>query len=101
RGLMYPYETIKMLTPARENTSTGYPPGDFVEYDLDAENRLVPVHRPYGENRANIIVGVIRNFTAKHPEGMARVALFGDPSKDLGALAEPECRLINAALELA
>ncbi len=90
-----------MLTPARENTRTEYPPGDFVEYDLDAENRLVPVHRPYGENRANIIVGVIRNFTAKHPEGMARVALFGDPSKELGALAEPECRRINAALELA
>src|SRR5207237_8871903 len=27
--------------------------------------------------------------------------LAGDPSKDLGALAEPECRLILAALDLA
>ncbi len=32
---------------------------------------------------------------------MKRVILLGDPSKDLGALAEPECRRILAALELA
>jgi acetyl/propionyl-CoA carboxylase alpha subunit/acetyl-CoA carboxylase carboxyltransferase component len=101
RGLIYPYEVIKMLTPTREDTRTEYPPGDFVEYDFNGEDRLVPVHRAYGENKANIIVGVIRNFTTKYPEGMARVALFGDPSKELGALAEPECRRIIAALELA
>ena len=60
-----------------------------------------PVDRPYGQNKANIIAGVIRNFTAKYPEGMTRVLLLGDPSKDLGALAEPECRRILAALDLA
>ena len=32
---------------------------------------------------------------------MTRVLLLGDPSKDLGALAEPECRRIIAALDLA
>ena len=48
-----------------------------------------------------MIVGVIRNFTAKYPEGMTRVVLLGDPSKDLGALAEPECRRIIAAVDLA
>jgi acetyl/propionyl-CoA carboxylase alpha subunit/acetyl-CoA carboxylase carboxyltransferase component len=101
RGLIYPYEIIKMLTPTRVDTATEYPPGDFVEYDFNGEDRLVPVDRPYGQNKANIIVGVIRNFTAKYPEGMARVALFGDPSKELGALAEPECRRIIGALELA
>ena len=37
----------------------------------------------------------------KYPEGMTRVVLLGDPSKDLGALAEPECRRILAALDLA
>jgi acetyl-CoA carboxylase carboxyltransferase component len=31
---------------------------------------------------------------------MTRVLLLGDPSKDLGAVAEPECRRILAALEL-
>ncbi|HET7892008.1 MAG TPA: carboxyl transferase domain-containing protein [Candidatus Sulfotelmatobacter sp.] len=101
RGLVYPYEIIKMLTSAREDARTEFPPGDFVEHDLDAEGRLVPVDRPYGKNRANIIVGVIRNFTPRYPEGMTRVLLLGDPSKDLGALAETECRLIIGALDLA
>jgi len=101
RGLIYPYEIIKMLTPAKEGTRAEFPSGDFVEHDLDAEGRLVPVDRPYGKNKANIIVGMIRNFTSRYPEGMTRVALFGDPSKDLGALAEPECRRIIAALDLA
>ena len=32
---------------------------------------------------------------------MTRVLLMGDPSKDLGAIAEPECRRIIAALDLA
>jgi acetyl/propionyl-CoA carboxylase alpha subunit/acetyl-CoA carboxylase carboxyltransferase component len=101
RGLTYPYEIIKMLTPAPEDTRAEFPPGEFVEYDLDADGRLVPVDRPYGQNKANIITGIIRNFTSKYPEGMTRVLLAGDPSKDLGALAEPECRLILAALDLA
>ncbi len=101
RGLIYPYEIIKMLTPAREDTQAEFPTGDFVEHDLDAEGRLVPVDRPYGQNKANVIVGVIRNFTTKYPEGMMRVMLLGDPSKDLGAIAEPECRRIIAALNLA
>ena len=101
RGLIYPYEIIKMLTPAPRNTGAEFPPGDFVEYDLDPDGRLAPIDRPYGRNVANIIVGVIRNFTPKYPEGMARVMVLGDPSKDLGAIAEPECRRILAALKLA
>jgi hypothetical protein len=48
RGLIYPYEIVKMLTPAREDTRAEFPPGDFVEHDLDPEGRLVPVDRPYG-----------------------------------------------------
>ena len=101
RGMVYPYEIINMLTPAGEDTRAEFPPGDFVEYDFNSEGRLVPVDRPYGQNRANIIVGLIRNFTHRYPEGMTRVLLLGDPSRDLGALAEPECRLIMAALDLA
>ena len=101
RGLIYPYEIVKMLTPDREDIRAEFPPGDFIEHDLDAEGRLIPVDRPYGENKANIIVGIIRNFTDKYPEGMRRVLLLGDPSRDLGALAEPECRRIVAALDMA
>ena len=101
RGLIYPYEIIKMLTPERDNTRTAFPPGSFVEHDLSPEGRLLPVNRPYGQNKANIIAGVMCNFTSKCPEGMNRVMLLGDPSKDLGAIAEPECRRIIAALDLA
>ena len=101
RGMIYPYEIIRMLTPSPEETRAEFPAGDFVEYDLDSDNRLVPVDRPYGKNKANIVVGVIRNFTTRYPEGMTRVLLLGDPSKDMGAIAEPECRRILTALELA
>ena len=101
RGLIYPYELIKILAPAPEHTRAEFPAGDFVEFDFDSQGRLVPVDRPYGQNRANVIVGIIRNFTSKYPEGMTRVVLLGDPSRDLGAIAEPECRRILAALDLA
>jgi acetyl-CoA carboxylase carboxyltransferase component len=101
RGMLYPYEIVRMLTPTLDETRAEFPPGEFIEHDLDADGRLLPVARPHGHNKANIIVGVIRNFTAKYPEGMTRVLLLGDPSKDLGALAEPECRRILAALDLA
>ncbi len=101
RGLIYPYEIIRMLTPATEHTRAEFPAGDFVEHDLDSDGRLVAVDRPYGQNKSNIIVGVIRNFTTKHHEGMTRILVLGDPSKDLGAIAEPECRRILAAIDLA
>ncbi|HET8646664.1 MAG TPA: carboxyl transferase domain-containing protein, partial [Vicinamibacteria bacterium] len=101
RGLVYPYELVRMLTPPDGGAHTEFPPGEFVEYDLDASSRLVPVDRPYGGNQANVVVGIVRNFTPRYPEGMARVLLLGDPSRDLGALAEPECRRILGALDLA
>jgi acetyl/propionyl-CoA carboxylase alpha subunit/acetyl-CoA carboxylase carboxyltransferase component len=101
RGLVYPFEIVKMLTPAPDDTRSDFPPGSFVEHDFDLEGKLVPVDRPYGENKANIIVGLIRNFTPNCPEGMLRVALMGDPCKDLGALAEPECRRIIAGIDKA
>jgi acetyl/propionyl-CoA carboxylase alpha subunit/acetyl-CoA carboxylase carboxyltransferase component len=101
RGMIYPYEIIRMLTPPQKHTRAEFPAGDFVEYDLDSEDRLRAVDRPHGKNKANIIVGVIRNFTEIYPEGMRRVILLGDPSRDLGALAEAECRRIIAGLDLA
>ena len=101
RGMIYPYEIVRMLTPPLKHARANFPCGDFVEYDLDADSNLVAVDRPYGQNKANIVAGVIRNCTEKYPEGMTRVMLLGDPSRELGALAEPECRRIIAAIELA
>ena len=101
RNLAYPYEIVKMLAPSQEEMKSTLPPGEFTEYDLDGDNRLVQVDRPLGLNTANIVVGTITNFTSKVPEGMKRVILLGDPSRGMGSLAEPECRRINAALALA
>ncbi|MFC4534115.1 carboxyl transferase domain-containing protein [Sphaerisporangium dianthi] len=99
-GAPYPYEIVRMLAPP-EGTPGDFPPGRFSEHDLAADGSLVPVDRPPGGNTAALVVGVITNDTAKVPEGMARVVILGDPTRSLGALAEPECRRIIAALDLA
>nr|NLI49017.1 ATP-grasp domain-containing protein [Propionibacterium sp.] len=98
RGLVYPYELADTL--AGEG-------GSLVELDLDPSvaagepDRLVEVHRPYGQNRAGIICARVTTPTAVYPEGVTRILLCGDPTKGLGAVAEPECRRIIAALDLA
>ena len=46
-------------------------------------------------------MGLLTNRTETCPEGMTRVALFGDPSREVGSLAEAECRRILGALDLA
>jgi acetyl/propionyl-CoA carboxylase alpha subunit/acetyl-CoA carboxylase carboxyltransferase component len=100
RGLIHPFELAKLLAPPADS-ETGVPPGEFIEHDLDAAGALVPARRPPGKNAANVVVGVVRNFTSRYPEGMRRVALVGDPSRAMGSLSEPECRRIMAALDLA
>ncbi|GAC1324374.1 MAG: biotin carboxylase N-terminal domain-containing protein [Mycobacteriales bacterium] len=92
RGTVYPYDLAPLLAG---------PDGTFVEHDLDEAGRLVPVERPPGHNGAGIVVGVVSTPTARYPEGMTRVALFGDPTRSLGTVAEPECALVVAALDLA
>ncbi|MET7334640.1 biotin carboxylase N-terminal domain-containing protein [Nonomuraea sp. NPDC005650] len=92
RGNVYPYELTGLLTG---------PEGGFVEHDLDAHGTLVPVERPKGKNSAAIVAGVVTTPTERHPEGITRVVLIGDPTKALGALSEPECSRVIAALDLA
>jgi acetyl/propionyl-CoA carboxylase alpha subunit/acetyl-CoA carboxylase carboxyltransferase component len=99
RGMMHPAEIIRLLAPARG--TLGHPAGEFVEHDLDDDGALVPVDRPPATNQAGIIVGTVRNVTERYPEGMLRVVLLGDPTRALGSLAEPECRRVIAALDLA
>ena len=102
RGLTHPYEIIGMVTPGEDSdVQSDFPRGEFQEYDLDDDRQLVPVDRPPGSNTANIIVGLLTSFTSKYPEGMTRVALFGDPSRGMGSLAEAECRRIMAGIDLA
>ncbi len=99
RGVVYPYELLGVLAPAAPRDEL--PAGDFVEHDLDATGELVPVDRPAGRNEAGVVVGLTRSFTERYPEGISRVTILGDPTRALGAIAEPECRRIIAALDLA
>ena len=87
---------------ALDDVTCSFPAGHFTEYDLPEEgaSRLEPVHRPYGCNRAGVVVGVITNYNKLIPEGMRRVAILGDPTAGLGNIAEAECRRILAALDL-
>ncbi|HMB53020.1 MAG TPA: biotin/lipoyl-containing protein, partial [Thermoanaerobaculia bacterium] len=100
RGLVYPYELIRMLAPPA-GVDSDLPHGEFQEYDLDAKGRAVPVDRPPGGNRANVVIGVVRNYTGAYPEGIERVLIASDPTRGMGNLAEPECARIIAALDLA
>jgi acetyl/propionyl-CoA carboxylase alpha subunit/acetyl-CoA carboxylase carboxyltransferase component len=92
RGTVYPYELAGLLAG---------PEGSFIEHDLDEDGRLVPVERPPGGNRAGIVAGLVHTPTEKHPDGIVRVALLGDPTRSLGSVSEPECRRIMAAIDLA
>ncbi|HUA28836.1 MAG TPA: carboxyl transferase domain-containing protein [Streptosporangiaceae bacterium] len=92
RGTVYPYELTGVLAG---------PGGSFTEHDLDGDGNLVPVERPRGNNTAALVAGVVSTPTRLHPEGLTRVVLLGDPTKSLGALSEPECQRVIAALDLA
>jgi acetyl/propionyl-CoA carboxylase alpha subunit/acetyl-CoA carboxylase carboxyltransferase component len=98
RGAVYPYELVPMLL---RNPDRGGPTGVFTEYDLGPDGTPVVVERPPGQNTANIVLGTVTTPTQRYPEGMTRVVLIGDPTKALGALAEPECARVLAAIELA
>ncbi len=100
RGLPHPHEIVRLIAPAEQASGGVFPPGEFSEHDL-ADGVLVPVERPPGRNTANVVVGVMRSFTTRYPEGVTRVAILGDPTRGMGNLAEPECARIIAALDMA
>ena len=99
RGAVYPYELVPMLA---RNPDPGGAPGTFTEYDLDDTGAPVP-GRPAGRAATRPTWCWARSAppTGRYPEGMRRVVLIGDPTRALGAIAEPECRRVLAALELA
>lgn len=105
RGQVYPYEIAYLLEGRHISDHIPHPDmvsGRFVEYDLDESGEvLAPTIRPRGQNEAGVVVGIISNKTAKFPDGMERVWIASDPTFAMGALAEPECRRILAALEMA
>lgn len=96
RGAPYPFEIVPMLTGSN---------GVFIEYDItDADDGtpvFAPVDRERGLNTSGVVVGLVSTATDRHPDGMVRVAIFGDPTKALGNLAEAECSRILGAIDLA
>jgi acetyl/propionyl-CoA carboxylase alpha subunit/acetyl-CoA carboxylase carboxyltransferase component len=109
RGLVYPYEIIRLLAPESVDQSApsgregqALPPGTFEEYDLGADGSAVSVAgREPGKNESAVVFGVISTPTDKVPEGMRRVLLLSDPTRNMGALAKSECDRVVAAIDLA
>jgi acetyl-CoA carboxylase carboxyltransferase component len=103
RGLIYPYEIVKMLTIETEDDSRAE--ASFEEFDLDADSerpRAISVaDRPHGQNVSGVVFGLIRTPTEKVPEGMLRVLVLSDPTMGMGALSGPECDRVVAAIDLA
>lgn len=108
-GAIYPYETIRALLGTIGADAAVAPHPDlersgasFTELDLDVSGeRLIAVERGPGENTAAVVIGLVTHPTRKHPNGMMRVFIASDPTMAMGALAEPECRRILCAIDLA
>ena len=97
RGLTHPYEVIELL-----ESGPSFPSGKFEEYDLDEAGGLRRVaDRPRGGNESGVVFGVMRSRSHMLNTALTRVLLLSDPTRRMGALAEPECRRIVAAIELA
>ncbi|WP_455381939.1 carboxyl transferase domain-containing protein, partial [Salinispira pacifica] len=106
RKTVYPYDFIKMITYAGFPLYGEIPRGEFEEFDInvkgDGSQSIVSVkNRHAGENKSNVVFGLITNYDSDFPVPLRRVIILADPTTDLGSLAEPECRRINAALDLA
>ena len=108
RGLVYPYEIIRMLTRPEEGVASSdadalIPRGTFEEFDFDeGSGKAVSVlGRDYGRNQSGVVFGIISTPTGKVPEGMRRVLVLSDPNRGMGSLAVPECARLVAAIDLA
>ena len=104
-GYLYPYEIIRMLEgesirnrPLLHKDMRG---GSFTEYDFNERGEFIPVQRAYGHNTCGVVVGIISNKTRQHPDGMKRIWIGSDPTRSMGALAEEECKRIQACIQLA
>lgn len=98
RHIFYPYEVVYSLT----HGTFGLPPAEFEEYDLqseDGEQYRSVKGRAAAHNTAHMVFGILT--MSLNGIECRRVAIFSDPSSDMGSLAEGECRRVNAALQLA
>jgi acetyl/propionyl-CoA carboxylase alpha subunit/acetyl-CoA carboxylase carboxyltransferase component len=111
RGLLYPYEILRLLTgdatgqlAVREGSALPRR-GRFEEWDLDpdapAPRPVCVAGRPLGRNTCSVVFGVLSTPTEKVPEGLTRVVILSDPTLGMGSLGPPECDRLVAAIDLA
>jgi acetyl/propionyl-CoA carboxylase alpha subunit/acetyl-CoA carboxylase carboxyltransferase component len=106
RNNVYPYEVVKMITYTGYPVSLNVPRGDFEEYDIEVDDegaqRTMSVKgRAYGHNESNVVFGIVRNQNPASGLSYRRVLVLSDATRDMGSLAEDECRRVIAALDLA
>ena len=99
KSLFYPYELVRVLSHTADDGPL--PRGSFTELELGDDGALHPTGRPHGKNKAHVVVGLVTSHFPPHDDGLERVLIVGDPTRGMGALAEPECRRILGAFELA
>ena len=101
-GSPYPYEVVGLLTKSENKR---FPKGRFVEFDIEVDasgnQKTISVEgRAPGLNTSNVVFGRITNET-DDGQSYERILVLGDPTRDLGSLAEGECRRVMAALDFA
>ncbi|MCP4436970.1 MAG: hypothetical protein GY812_15930 [Actinomycetia bacterium] len=75
----------------------------FAEYDLDPDDpdKLIAVPRGRTDREAGIVVGLVSHRLHGTGAPVRRVWLCGDATMALGAVSEPECARIIAAIDMA
>lgn len=101
RRQLTPEQLTALMAQAQGAGVSG--PGEFQEFDLDANHQLIPVDVEAHEHErvANLVVGVMNHPHERFPRGLKRVVIVGDLTRTMGSLAEPECRRVIAALDYA
>ena len=86
RGLIYPYEIIRMLTPAPHETRAEFPPGEFIEHDLDAgpppRSAGSPLRVEQGEHHCGSNSQLHRKISRGHDAGHAARRSKQGPGRD-------------------
>lgn len=99
RRQLTPEQISKLMCEASAGGTTAA--GAFTEYDLEGEALIEVGHREPNQRNANLIVGMMNHPHERFTEGLERVVIIGDVTRTMGSLAEPECRRVIAALDLA
>ena len=102
RRQLTPEQLAELMQDTRVAGITGA--GTFTEYDLDADT-FEPVAmgalRHPTERRANLLFGLMNHPHERFEKGLERVVIIGDLTRTMGSLSEPECRRVNAAIDMA